>query len=106
MELPAAAEVLFEAQRARSTGRLHLVSQGRRAELLLSQGDLVGARVGFGHLTLAQALMQEGVLDAAGLDALWAIGNGDGSSMSGLPLPGTSAHELHWRSQVRALVHL
>jgi tetratricopeptide (TPR) repeat protein len=72
--LPPAAEALFRAHHDRSTGWLTLVCGGREAKLYLQHGDLVGARLGFGHQTAAQALFAAGELVPPALDLLWSRG--------------------------------
>jgi len=72
--LPSAAEALFRAHHDRSTGWLTLVCGGREAKLYLQHGDLVGARLGFGHQTPAQALFAAGELVPPALDLLWSRG--------------------------------
>jgi curved DNA-binding protein CbpA len=74
VRLPPAAEALFRAHQDRSTGWLTLVCHGREAKLYLQHGDLVGARLGFGHQTDAQALLAAGLLPLPALDGLWARG--------------------------------
>jgi curved DNA-binding protein CbpA len=74
VRLPPAAEALFRAHQDRSTGWLTLVCHGREAKLYLQHGDLVGARLGFGHQTDAQALLAAGLLPLPALDGLWAKG--------------------------------
>ncbi|HET9034581.1 MAG TPA: hypothetical protein VFN45_00190, partial [Myxococcaceae bacterium] len=69
--LPPAAEALFRAHQDRSTGWLTLLCGGREAKLYLQHGDLVGARLGFGHQTDAQALLATGALVPPALDHLW-----------------------------------
>ena len=69
--LPPAAEALFRAHQDRSTGWLTLLCGGREAKLYLQHGDLVGARLGFGHQTDAQALLASGALVPPALDLLW-----------------------------------
>jgi|GEM_PF-375457 curved DNA-binding protein CbpA len=69
--LPPAAEALFRAHQDRSTGWLTLLCGGREAKLYLQHGDLVGARLGFGHQTEAQALLATGALVPPVLDHLW-----------------------------------
>ena len=75
--LPPAAEALFRAHHDRSTGWLTLVCGGREAKLYLQHGDLVGARLGFGHQTAAQALFAAGELVPPALDLLWSRGELD-----------------------------
>jgi len=72
--LPPAAEALFRAHQDKSTGWLTLLSGGREAKLYLQHGDLVGARLGFGHQTDAQALLAAGALVPPALDLLWTRG--------------------------------
>ena len=72
--LPPAAEALFRAHQDRSTGWLTLLSHGREAKLYVQFGDLVGARLGFGHQTESQALLASGALVPPALDLLWARG--------------------------------
>ena len=72
--LPPAAEALFRAHQDRSTGWLTLLCGGREAKLYLQHGDLVGARLGFGHQTEAQALLASGTLVPPALDLLWSRG--------------------------------
>ena len=72
--LPPAAEALFRAHHDRSTGWLTLVCGGREAKLYLQHGDLVGARLGFGYQTAAQALLAAGELVPPALDLLWSRG--------------------------------
>jgi curved DNA-binding protein CbpA len=69
--IPPAAEALFRAHQDRSTGWLTLLCGGREAKLYLQYGDLVGARLGFGHQTDAQALLATGALVPPALDHLW-----------------------------------
>jgi tetratricopeptide (TPR) repeat protein len=73
--LPPAAEALFRAHQDKSTGWLTLLCGGREAKLYLQHGDLVGARLGFGHQTEAQALLASGALVAPALDLLWSHGH-------------------------------
>ena len=72
--LPPAAEALFRAHQDKSTGWLTLLSGGREAKLYVQFGDLVGARLGFGHQTDAQALLASGALVPPALDLLWSRG--------------------------------
>src|SRR6516162_10422939 len=72
--LPPAAEALFRAHHDRSTGWLTLVCGGREAKLYLQHGDLVGARLGFGQQTEAQALLASGALVPPAMDLLWSRG--------------------------------
>lgn len=72
--LPPAAEALFRAHQDKSTGWLTLLSGGREAKLYVQFGDLVGARLGFGHQTDAQALLAAGALVPPSLDLLWSRG--------------------------------
>jgi curved DNA-binding protein CbpA len=80
---PPAADALFRAAREHATGWLTFTSGGAEARLYLQAGDLVGARLGFGYQTLAQALLVSGALDLPAFDALWARGE-LGASSSGL----------------------
>ncbi|HZW89481.1 MAG TPA: hypothetical protein VFF12_10415, partial [Myxococcaceae bacterium] len=72
--LPPAAEALFRAHQDKSTGWLTLLCGGREAKLYLQHGDLVGARLGFGHQTEAQALLASGALVPPAMDLLWSHG--------------------------------
>ena len=72
--LPPAAEALFRAHQDKSTGWLTLLCGGREAKLYLQHGDLVGARLGFGHQTEPQALLAVGALVPPALDLLWSRG--------------------------------
>ena len=72
--LPPAAEALFRAHQDKSTGWLTLLCGGREAKLYVQHGDLVGARLGFGHQTDAQALLASGALVPPALDLLWSRG--------------------------------
>ncbi|HVP60582.1 MAG TPA: DnaJ domain-containing protein [Myxococcaceae bacterium] len=72
--LPPAAEALFRAHQDKSTGWLTLLCGGREAKLYLQHGDLVGARLGFGHQTDAQALLASGALVPPAVDLLWSRG--------------------------------
>jgi len=72
--LPPAAEALFRAHQDKSTGWLTLLSGAREAKLYVQFGDLVGARLGFGGQTDAQALLAAGALVPAALDVLWSRG--------------------------------
>ena len=72
--LPPAAEALFRAHQDKSTGWLTLLCGGREAKLYLQYGDLVGARLGFGHQTEAQALLASGALVPPAMDLLWSRG--------------------------------
>jgi curved DNA-binding protein CbpA len=69
--LPPAAEALFRAHLDKSTGWLTLLCGGREAKLYLQHGDLVGARLGFGHQTDAQSLLAAGALVPPAMDLLW-----------------------------------
>jgi curved DNA-binding protein CbpA len=71
---PPAADALFRAAREHATGWLTFAAEGAEARLYLQAGDVVGARLGFGYQTLAQALLVAGALDLPTLDALWARG--------------------------------
>ncbi|HEY3587438.1 MAG TPA: hypothetical protein VGK85_09805, partial [Myxococcaceae bacterium] len=72
--LPPAAEALFRAHQDKSTGWLTLLCGGREAKLYLQHGDLVGARLGFGQQTEAQALLASGALVPPAMDLLWSRG--------------------------------
>jgi len=71
---PPATEALFRAARDQATGWLTLSAHGAESRLYLQAGDVVGARLGFGYQTLAQALFASGILDAGALDVLWSRG--------------------------------
>lgn len=101
--LPPAAEALFRAHQDRSTGWLTLLCSGREAKLYLQHGDLVGARLGFGHQTDAQALLASGALILPALDLLWSRGQlGDPARVcEAAGVDPTSASELRALASVR-----
>jgi curved DNA-binding protein CbpA len=103
---PPAADALFRAAREHATGWLTFSSNGAEARLYLQAGDLVGARLGFGYQTLAQALLSAGALDLPTLDALWAKGEAGPTSPALLQAVGSSeaASELQTLASVRRLV--
>src|SRR3954462_13577332 len=70
------AEALYRAFQQKESGRLTLVAGARRAELRLSEGNLVEAKVAFGHQSMAQSLLLAEKLKPSQLDALWARGEG------------------------------
>jgi curved DNA-binding protein CbpA len=103
MPVPQLAEALYEAYRQRSSGRLTVVAQGRKSELLFVRGNLVGAEIRSGHRTLPQSLMLAGLIDAARIDSLW----GDGQDLRGvveeIGLQWTQACEIQTLSQMECL---
>jgi curved DNA-binding protein CbpA len=104
---PPAADALFRAAREHATGWLTFSSGGAEARLYLQAGDLVGARLGFGYQTLAQALLVSGMLDLPSLDALWARGEAGPASPALLQASGgdlAAAAELQTLASVRRLV--
>src|SRR5271154_6740069 len=104
---PPAADALFRAAREHATGWLTFSSGGAEARLYLQAGDLVGARLGFGYQTLAQALLVAGALDLPAFDALWARGELGASSIGLLEAVGGDvavATELQTLASVRRLV--
>jgi curved DNA-binding protein CbpA len=104
---PPAANALFRAAREHATGWLTFASGGAEARLYLQAGDLVGARLGFGYQTLAQALLVAGSLDLPTLDALWARGEAGLASPALLSAAGGDAAfatELKTLASVRRLV--
>ncbi len=104
---PPAADALFRAAREHATGWLTFASQGAEARLYLQAGDVVGARLGFGYQTLAQALLSSGALDLPTLDALWAEGAAGPGSPALLAACGGDAavaEELQTLASVRRLV--
>jgi len=103
---PPATEALFRAARDRSTGWLTLSAGAAESRLYLQAGDVVGARLGFGYQTLAQALLAAGQLAPAALDALWARGTaGPGSAelLQAGGLDSTRAAEVQALASVRRL---
>ena len=66
------AEALFNAHKERASGWMTLTFWGRESKLLLKEGDLVGAQMGFGHQSVLQGLLQSKKLTLSQLDALWA----------------------------------
>jgi curved DNA-binding protein CbpA len=103
---PPATEALFRAARDRSTGWLTLSAGGAESRLYLQAGDVVGARLGFGYQTLAQALLAAGQLAPAALDALWARGTaGPGSAelLEASATDSTRAAEVQALASVRRL---
>jgi curved DNA-binding protein CbpA len=101
-----AANALFRAAREHATGWLTFASRGAEARLYVQSGDLVGARLGFGYQTLAQALLASGALDLKAMDGLWAHGEA-GSAEALLAASGTdesAAVELQTLASVRKLV--
>jgi curved DNA-binding protein CbpA len=104
---PPAADALFRAAREHATGWLTFSSSGAEARLYLQAGDLVGARLGFGYQTLAQALLSSGALDLQTLDTLWARGEAGSASAALLACTGGdsgAAAELQTLASVRRLV--
>src|SRR5438105_3882498 len=102
--MSAAAEALYRAIKDKATGWVTLTAQGRESQLLFDQGDLVGANIAFGHQSLAQSLLQDGKIQAAQLDALWARGEGgrvDGESLSELGADSGAASALQVLASVR-----
>lgn len=68
LEIP---QVVSDIAQRRKTGELVLNAAGRQSALLFEEGNWVGIRSGFGHLTQAQCLALDGVLDLPALDRLW-----------------------------------
>src|SRR5277367_1880877 len=104
---PPAADALFRAAREHATGWLTFSSEGAEARLYLQGGDLVGARLGFGYQTLAQALLVAGALDLPTLDVLWAQGELGAASSALLEAAGGDlgvAAETQTLASVRRLV--
>jgi len=104
---PPAADALFRAAREHATGWLTFASHGAEARLYLQGGDLVGARLGFGYQTLAQALLATGALDLPTLDALWAegaAGPGSPALLSACGDDAAVAEEVQTLAAVRRLV--
>ena len=104
---PPAADALFRAAREHATGWLTFASQGAEARLYLQGGDVVGARLGFGYQTLAQALLASGALDLPTLDALWAegaAGQGSAALLSACGADPAAAEEVQTLASVRRLV--
>ncbi len=102
-----AADALFRAAREHATGWLTFAARGAEARLYLQAGDLVGARLGFGHQTLAQALLGVGAVDLSTLDTLWADGAAGPDSPALLSACGGDAaiaEELQTLASVRRLV--
>ena len=106
--LPPAAEALFRAHQDKSTGWLTLLCGGREAKLYVQFGDLVGARLGFGHQTDAQALLAAGALVPPVLDTLWSRGQlGDPARVhEAAGVDPTSASELRALASVRRVALL
>ena len=103
---PPATEALFRAARDRTTGWLTLSAAGAESRLYLQGGDVVGARLGFGYQTLAQALLAAGHLLPSVLDGLWARGAAGPGSAELLEASGTDATrsaELQTLASVRRL---
>jgi curved DNA-binding protein CbpA len=106
---PPAADALFRAARDHATGWLTLSAAGAEARLYLQTGDVVGARLGFGYQTVAQALLGAGLVDLPTLDALWARGEAGAASEALLAASGLDASrvtELQTLASVRRLVTL
>ncbi|NOJ98892.1 DUF4388 domain-containing protein, partial [Corallococcus coralloides] len=103
------AEALYAAHKSRATGRLTLHAGGRESALWLREGDLVGAKLGFGYQTPAQALFQNGLLGVDALDALWARGGAaapDEELLEDSGLKPAVVHEQQVLAQVRRLSEL
>jgi tetratricopeptide (TPR) repeat protein len=68
------AAALYRAHKGKFTGHLNLTLGDRSSQLMVVDGDVVGAKLGFGHQTRAQALLVTGAISPDKLDALWARG--------------------------------
>ncbi|HET9450519.1 MAG TPA: molecular chaperone DnaJ, partial [Aggregicoccus sp.] len=97
------AEALYAVHKSRATGALTLRAAGREARLLVRDGDLVGAQLGFGHQCVAQALLQAGQLSSLQLDALWARGSAGSADEELLEQLAVTADEI---AQAQALAHV
>src|SRR5512147_1489179 len=69
-------EALISAHAAAATGWVVVQADGRRARLAVERGRVVSTELGFGHRTLAQALLAAGRIAPEALDALWARDEG------------------------------
>jgi curved DNA-binding protein CbpA len=102
-----AADALFRAARDHATGWLTFSTHGAEARLYLQAGDVVGARLGYGYQTLAQALLTAGLLDLPTLDALWARGEAGSGAEALVQASGgdaAAATQLQTLASVRRLV--
>lgn len=101
--LPPLAEALYLAHKRRSTGSLKVSAGGRQSELLLQDGDLVGAEVRWGYQTSAQAVLRAHLIDSSALDALWARGERGAPDARTLEECGLDARRA---LEVQALAHV
>ncbi|MBL8952406.1 MAG: molecular chaperone DnaJ, partial [Myxococcaceae bacterium] len=107
--MSAVAEALLNAHKQRASGWLTLTFSGRESKLLLKEGDLVGAQMGFGHQSALQGLLQSKRLTLGQLDALWARGDAGKADAETLEEVGASAAETSTQAvlaQVRRLATL
>jgi len=101
--LPPLAEALYLAHKQRSTGCLKIAAGGRESELLLRDGDLVGAQVRWGYQSSAQAVLRAHLIDCSTLDALWAKGDRSALDAKTLEQCGLDARRA---LEVQALAHV
>lgn len=100
---------IIGAHRDRVTGLVELRAGDLRSELFWRDGDVVGARLAWGHRSLAQALVLAGRLPVERLDALWASGQMDRCDLALLRSWGVSdepdaLESLRWLAQISAAV--
>ena len=91
--MSAVAEALLEAHKQRASGWMTLTFWGRESKLLLKEGDVVGAQMGFGHQSALQGLLQSKKLTLSQLDALWARGDAGKADAETLEEVGASPTE-------------
>jgi tetratricopeptide (TPR) repeat protein len=104
MPVPQLAEALYEAHQQRLTGWLKVIAEGRHSELLLDEGNLVGAEIRTGYRSLVQSLLLRGLIDPPMLDSLWADGRGAGpAAVEALGVEWTRACEIQMLAQIELL---
>src|SRR5689334_14517964 len=90
---PSIAQALLDAHQRKASGWMTVKTFGRDSKLLLKDGDLVGAQMGFGHQSVLQGLLQSKRINLSQLDALWARGEAGQTDGETLEELGTSAEE-------------
>ncbi|MFZ5470323.1 MAG: tetratricopeptide repeat protein [Myxococcota bacterium] len=86
-------ETLYVAHKEKATGWMTVTALGRESQIVLKDGDVVGANVTLGFQGAAQALFQAGKVSAQQLDALWARGEAGRIRLDNLEELGASVEE-------------